>query len=157
MQTDFASQNRFAYPLLATRFFCRRCLRHILIWKGAMQRDYSDLLRDYNRLDEARSMIDSAIPLLEKRHLISAFGYGYFSAARNLMASCDFPAAHAMLNKVNDLRRKYILYPDLLTLMQVTRAKMTSAVGTGYRFACLWRLHTALCVRGKKNRYLPGS
>ena len=37
-----------------------------LTWLGANQRDYADLLRDCNRLDEALALASSAIPLLEK-------------------------------------------------------------------------------------------
>lgn len=100
-----------------------------LIWLGAMQRDYSDLLRDGNRLEEARAMIVSAIPLLEKWHSISALGYGFFSWARILMAAGDLPAAHEMLNKVEDLHRRYTVYPDLQTLVQVTRARLFLEAG----------------------------
>jgi LuxR family transcriptional regulator, maltose regulon positive regulatory protein len=95
-----------------------------LIWLGAMQRDYCDLLRELNRLEEARSQITSAIPLLEKNHTISALGYGFYSAARILLTLNDLPGAHEMLNKIDDLHRKYTLFPDLETLAQITRARV---------------------------------
>jgi LuxR family maltose regulon positive regulatory protein len=94
------------------------------IWLGAMLRDYSDLLRDCNRLEEALALITAAIPLLEKYHTVSALGYGLFSWSRILLAFGDFPAAHEVLNKVDNLRRKYNLYPDLETLAMVTRARV---------------------------------
>ncbi len=123
---------------------------HYLIWLGAMQRDYSDLLRDCNRLEESRDMIAAAIPLLEKWHSISALGYGFFSWARNLMASGDLPAAHAMLNKVEDLHRKYTLYPDLETLVQVTRARLYLEAGdTGQAWQILETRLNSACGQHK--------
>jgi LuxR family maltose regulon positive regulatory protein len=95
-----------------------------LLWLGAMQRDYCDLLRELNRLEEARSHITLAIPLLEKYHTISALGYGFFSAARIQLALNDLAGAHEMLNKIDELHRKYTLFPDLETLAQVTRARV---------------------------------
>jgi LuxR family maltose regulon positive regulatory protein len=93
-------------------------------WLGAMQRDYSDLLRDCNRLEEARALITTAIPLLEKWHTISALGFGFFSAARTQQALGDLPGAHEWLDKVGDLHRRFTLYPDLETLAQITRARI---------------------------------
>jgi LuxR family maltose regulon positive regulatory protein len=93
-----------------------------LIWLGAMQRDYSDLLRERNRLDEARRLIEAAVPLCEKWHTISAHGYSLITMARTLDASGDLEGAAEMLAKVDDLRRKFRVYPDLDTLAEVTRA-----------------------------------
>jgi LuxR family transcriptional regulator, maltose regulon positive regulatory protein len=95
-----------------------------LRWLGATQRDYCDLIREFNRLEEAHSLIAAAIPLLEKYHTISALGYGFYSAARIKLALNDLSAAHDILNKLDELDRRYTLFPDLKTLGQVTRARV---------------------------------
>jgi LuxR family maltose regulon positive regulatory protein len=94
------------------------------IWLGAMKRDYCDFLRERNRLDEALAQVTAALPLLERWHTISALGYGYVSEARLLLAMGDFPGAHAILNKVDDLNRRYTLFPDLATIARVSRAQV---------------------------------
>ena len=93
-----------------------------LRWLGAMQRDYSDLLRERNRLDEARTLMDTALPLCEKWHTISAYGWSFVYMGRILMALGDFTGANEMLKEVDKLRRMYTLYPDLETIAQVTHA-----------------------------------
>ncbi|RPI32828.1 MAG: hypothetical protein EHM70_07930, partial [Chloroflexota bacterium] len=102
---------------------------HYLRWLGAVQRDYSDLLRERNRLDEARAMMASALPLIEKWHTISAYGWGLVSMGRILMASGDLSGANELLKKVDELRRTYTLYPDLETLAQVTHARLCLEAG----------------------------
>lgn len=124
-----------------------------LIWLGAMQRDYSDLLRDCNRLGEARTLIISAIPLLEKWHTINALGYGFYSAGRIQLALGDPPGAHEWLNKIDDLRRRYTLYPDLETLAMVTRARVYLEEGeTGQAWQILENCLNSHCCQYVYNR-----
>ncbi len=94
------------------------------VWLGAMQRDYSDFLRERNQLEEARAHIIAALPLLERWHTISGLGYGYLSAARILWAMGDLAGAYQVLDKFELLHRKYTVFPDLETLGQVSRAHM---------------------------------
>lgn len=121
-----------------------------LRWLGAMQRDYSDLLRERNRLDEARALLETAIPLCEQWHTISGYGFGLIFMGRVLLASGDVRAAAEMLRKVNELCQMYTVYPDLETLAQVTHARLFLEEGKVER---AWQvletcLQSAYCQHG---------
>jgi LuxR family maltose regulon positive regulatory protein len=94
------------------------------IWLGAMQRDYSEVLKERNRLDEARAMMTTALPLCEKWHTVSAHGCALIYMGRILLASGDIVGAKEMLDKADELRRTHTIYPDLEALAQVTRARL---------------------------------
>jgi LuxR family transcriptional regulator, maltose regulon positive regulatory protein len=91
---------------------------------GATERDYSDLLRERNQMAEAHAMMTHCLPLNEQWGLISGRGLGYLHMGRILQAEGDLAGARAMLAKVQDLCRRYTVYPDLEDLVQVFHARL---------------------------------
>jgi LuxR family maltose regulon positive regulatory protein len=96
---------------------------------GAAQRDYSDLLRECNRLEEAHAMMSASLPLNEEWGYISGKGLGYLHMGRILRAEGDWAGARAMLKKAQDLCRRYNVYPDLEDLVQVFHARLCLDAG----------------------------
>jgi LuxR family transcriptional regulator, maltose regulon positive regulatory protein len=87
-------------------------------------RDWSDLLRERNRLEEAHAMMVSSIALAEKWEYASGQGLGYLHMARILLAKGDLPGATAMLEQVERISNEHTVYPDLTAAAQVFRARL---------------------------------
>ena len=96
---------------------------------GAIQRDYSDLLRERNQLEEAHEMMNCSLPLNERWGYISGRGLAYLHMGRILQAEGDLTGARAMLIKAQDICRRYTVYPDLEDLVQVFRARLCLDAG----------------------------
>lgn len=93
-----------------------------LRWQGSTQRDYSDLLREQNRLDKAHAMMETSLALCEKWDMVSGQGLGYIDMGRILSARGDWPAAAAMMQRAEELCQAHTVYPDLITIVAVFRA-----------------------------------
>jgi ATP/maltotriose-dependent transcriptional regulator MalT len=98
-------------------------------WHGALQRDYSELLREQNRLEEARAQMDSGLALCQKWEMASGLGLGYVNMGRILLAFGDPQGATSMLIKAEELRRNHTVYPDLDTLVQLFHVQLCLASG----------------------------
>jgi LuxR family transcriptional regulator, maltose regulon positive regulatory protein len=96
---------------------------------GAIERDYSDLLRERNQMAEAHAMMTHGLPLNEQWGFISGRGLGYLHMSRILHAEGDLAGARAMLAKAQDLCRKYTVYPDLEDLVKVFHARLFLEAG----------------------------
>jgi LuxR family maltose regulon positive regulatory protein len=96
---------------------------------GATQRDYSDLLRERNQLEEAHAMVTCSLQLNEQWGYISGRGLGYLHMGRILQAEGDLAGARAMLIKAQDLCRRHTVYPDLEALVQVFHARLCLNAG----------------------------
>ncbi len=96
-----------------------------LIWLGAMQRDYSDLLRDLNRLEEACALIVTAIPTARKMAYDQRFRIWVFLGCQDpvcIQAICRRRMKCSI--KSMTFAGNITLYPDLETLALVTRARL---------------------------------
>jgi LuxR family maltose regulon positive regulatory protein len=96
-------------------------------WLGATQRDYTDLLRERNRLEEAREMADSSLELCEKWEMISGMGLGYIHRGRVLLAQGDMAGAEEMLQRAGRLCQVHTVYPDLEATVEVFRSRLMLA------------------------------
>ncbi len=90
-----------------------------LQWIGSARRDYSDVLRERNQLDEAHRTIGEAITICEKYDTISSQGLGHIHLGRILLAQGDLPGAAEALHHAQHLAATHTLYPDLLALIRV--------------------------------------
>jgi LuxR family transcriptional regulator, maltose regulon positive regulatory protein len=96
---------------------------------GATERDYSDLLRERNQLEESHAMMMRSLPLNEQWGYISGRGLGYLHMGRILRAEGDLAGARAMLFQAQDLCRRYTVYPDLEDLVHVFHARLCLDAG----------------------------
>jgi LuxR family maltose regulon positive regulatory protein len=96
---------------------------------GVAKREQSDVLREWNRLDDAHQVIDEAIAICEKHDTISGQGWGYIHLGRILLAQGDLPGAEESLQHVKHLSATHTLYPDLLATVRVFEIELMLAQG----------------------------
>ncbi len=114
----------------------KRALRHLATEQGnyprilaAAQRDYSDLLRERNQLEEAHATMTGSLPPNEQCGYISGKGLGYLHLGRIMQAEGDLAGARSMLAKAQDLCRRHTVYPDMEALVQVFQARLCLNAG----------------------------
>jgi LuxR family maltose regulon positive regulatory protein len=93
-------------------------------WLSGTQRDYSDLLREMNRLTEAHTMMATSLQLAEQWETSSGLGLGYIHMGRILLANGDVQAARSFLDKADALAKTHTIYPDLQVIIEVFRARL---------------------------------
>lgn len=98
-------------------------------WLGATQRDYSELLRERNHLEDAQAVMTSSLALLEKWDSVSGQALGYIHMGRIFLAQENSTAANTMLQKAEKLCQSHTVYPDLKTLLEVFRAQLLMETG----------------------------
>lgn len=98
-------------------------------WLGAAQRDYSDLLRERNLLDDACQMAAMGLERCETWDRRSGFGLACLHLGRILLARGDLSGANALQVKIDELRRQYTIYPDLEALVAVFHSQLCLAAG----------------------------
>jgi LuxR family transcriptional regulator, maltose regulon positive regulatory protein len=98
-------------------------------WQGAIERDYSDVLREQNRLDEALARITTGLALCEQWDLASGLGMGYLHHGRILLSLGDPPGADAAIKKAEEIYRGHTVYPDMEVLVQLFKAQLSLAAG----------------------------
>jgi LuxR family maltose regulon positive regulatory protein len=100
-----------------------------LRWSAAIQRDYADLLRERNRLDEAQAQMTACLPLLEKWDLTGGYGLGLLHMVRILAAQGDGSGAEKMLNQTEELCQSHTVFPDMHTLVHLFHVRLILASG----------------------------
>lgn len=96
---------------------------------GAAQREYSDVLRERNRLEEAHRVIQEAIALCERHGMISSQGMGYIHLGRILLAQGNRMGAEKSLQHARRLAATHTLYPDLLCTLHIFEIELMLADG----------------------------
>jgi LuxR family transcriptional regulator, maltose regulon positive regulatory protein len=85
---------------------------------GALQRDYADLLREFNQLDKASNLAESAIDNYCKYETISGQGLAHVHLGRILLARGDLNGALNAWENADRLCKTHTVYFDLRVLVQ---------------------------------------
>ncbi len=110
-----SAEELFRETLKLVGLYGNRYLR----WAGAAKRDYSDLLRECNRLDEARQMMEDGIRVCKKHELITGQVLAYIHLGRILLAQGDLPGADETLRQAQRLCATYSIYPGVSPIVRV--------------------------------------
>jgi LuxR family transcriptional regulator, maltose regulon positive regulatory protein len=96
---------------------------------GALQRDYADLLREYNQSDKALQLALSSLDYCRKFETISGQGLAYVHLGRILLMRGDLKGALDAYEKADRLCKTHTVYFDLRVIVQEFYTKLCLAQG----------------------------
>jgi LuxR family maltose regulon positive regulatory protein len=89
----------------------------------------SRLLYEWDRLEEARQMVDEGLRLNEMAQVPHLFIDIYSAQVRLLIAQHDLDAAQAVIHKAADLIRKYYCWPEAIEMNESYQVRLWLAQG----------------------------